>query len=79
MIESNYLKLVFSSAGAVYGNAKGIPIPEETTGATVNPHGASKWMVERIFADYRAAYQLNSVCLRYFNASGADFSGELGE
>jgi UDP-glucose 4-epimerase len=36
-------------------------------------------MVERILADYRKAYGLNSIALRYFNASGADPDGEIGE
>jgi UDP-glucose 4-epimerase len=36
-------------------------------------------MIERILTDYRSAYGLGSFCLRYFNASGADASGEIGE
>ena len=36
-------------------------------------------MVEEILDDFREAYGLQSVCLRYFNAAGADPEGELGE
>jgi UDP-glucose 4-epimerase len=36
-------------------------------------------MVERVLQDYASVYGLNSVCLRYFNACGADPEGELGE
>jgi UDP-glucose 4-epimerase/UDP-arabinose 4-epimerase len=36
-------------------------------------------MAERILADYRSAYGFRSIALRYFNAAGADFDGELGE
>jgi UDP-glucose 4-epimerase len=36
-------------------------------------------MVERILSDHRRAYKLESIALRYFNASGADPDGELGE
>ena len=36
-------------------------------------------MVERILSDYAHAYDLHSIALRYFNASGADPEGELGE
>jgi UDP-arabinose 4-epimerase len=72
-------KLVFSSTGAVYGNAGRDPIKEEAAGETVNPYGRSKWMIEQILTDYRVAYQLNSVCLRYFNACGADPSCTIGE
>jgi UDP-glucose 4-epimerase len=45
----------------------------------INPYGTSKWIIERILADYRSAYGLGSFCLRYFNASGADASGGIGE
>ena len=36
-------------------------------------------MVEQILEDFDRAYGLKSVCLRYFNAAGADPEGELGE
>lgn len=71
--------LVFSSTCAVYGQPEQMPIREATPRDPVNPYGASKLMVERILADYGAAYGLRSVALRYFNACGADEEGELGE
>src|SRR6195952_2101762 len=72
-------RLVFSSTGAVYGNADSKALPEDYACAPINPYGASKWMIERILADYRSAYGFGSFCLRYFNASGADASGAIGE
>ena len=72
-------KLVFSSTGAVYGSADSKPVKESFPCAPINPYGASKWMIERLLTDFRAAYGLTSVCLRYFNASGADPSGLIGE
>jgi UDP-glucose 4-epimerase len=36
-------------------------------------------MVEQALADYDKAYGMKSVCLRYFNAAGADPEGQLGE
>lgn len=72
-------KLVFSSTGAVNGNAGCDPIPESAAGPTVNPYGRSKFMVEQFLTDYRSAYRLNSVCLRYLNACGADQCGAIGE
>src|SRR6476469_4000197 len=72
-------RLVFSSTGAVYGNADSKALPENYPCAPINPYGASKWMIERVLADYRAAYGLGAFCLRYFNASGADPSGDIGE
>src|ERR1700681_1563481 len=79
MREAGCKRLVFSSTGAVYGNADSKALPESYACAPINPYGASKWMIERILADYRSAYGLGSFCLRYFNASGADQSGGIGE
>ncbi len=72
-------RLVFSSTGAVYGNADSQALPENYACVPINPYGTSKWMIERVLADYRAAYGLGSFALRYFNASGADPSGGIGE
>jgi len=79
MREAGCDRLVFSSTGAVYGNADSKALPESYACAPINPYGASKWMIERVLADYRSAYGLGSFALRYFNASGADASGEIGE
>jgi UDP-glucose-4-epimerase GalE len=79
MHEAGCNRLVFSSTGAVYGNADSKALPESYPCAPINPYGASKWMVERMLADYRSAYGLGAFCLRYFNASGADAAGGIGE
>jgi len=72
-------RIVFSSSGAVYGNADSNGLPESFPCAPINPYGASKWMIERMLADYRSAYGFGTFCLRYFNASGADPAGGIGE
>ncbi|GLR88530.1 UDP-glucose 4-epimerase GalE [Bradyrhizobium iriomotense] len=72
-------RIVFSSTGAVYGNADSKALPENFTCVPINPYGASKWMIERMLADYRSAYGFGAFCLRYFNASGADPAGGIGE
>jgi UDP-glucose 4-epimerase len=72
-------RLVFSSTGAVYGHADSKALPETFPCAPINPYGASKWMIERLLADYRSAYGFGAFCLRYFNASGADARGGIGE
>ncbi len=79
MREANCTRLVFSSTGAVYGNASPEPIGEAAALRPVNPYGSSKLMVEQVISDYRAAYRLQPICFRYFNASGADPSGTIGE
>jgi len=56
-----------------------VPIKEEQPQNPINPYGATKLMVERILQDFSHAYDFPSVCLRYFNAAGADPEGRLGE
>jgi UDP-glucose 4-epimerase len=70
---------IFSSTAAVFGEPGYVPIDEAHPRQPVNPYGRSKWMVEQVLEDYDQAFGLKSVCLRYFNAAGADPDGELGE
>lgn len=79
MTHAGVKRFIFSSTAAVYGNPEYSPIDEAHSKAPINPYGRSKWMVEQILEDYGRAYGLKSVCLRYFNAAGADPGGELGE
>lgn len=72
-------QLVFSSTCAVYGAPEVIPITESLPLLPVNPYGFTKRVVERMLADFSAAYGLRYVSLRYFNAAGAHPSGEIGE
>lgn len=72
-------KIIFSSTCATYGEPEALPITEEMRQNPINPYGATKLMVERIFKDYQKAYGLQFVVLRYFNAAGADPVGEIGE
>lgn len=71
--------LIFSSTCATYGVPQALPIVESAPQAPINPYGASKLMVERMIADFGAAYGLRGCALRYFNAAGADPEGEIGE
>ena len=79
MRETDVSNIVFSSTCATYGIPETVPITEDEPQKPINPYGTSKLMVEQILTDYRAAYGLNSVALRYFNAAGADPEGEIGE
>ena len=72
-------RFLFSSTAAIFGDPRYVPIDEAHPKAPINPYGRSKWFVEQMLEDYDRAYGLRSVCLRYFNAAGADPEGELGE
>jgi UDP-glucose 4-epimerase len=79
MVDAGVNKFIFSSTAATYGEPAYTPIDEQHPQWPINPYGRSKLMVEQALADYDHAYGLKSVCLRYFNAAGADPEGELGE
>jgi UDP-glucose 4-epimerase len=72
-------KLVFSSTCATYGTPEKTPITESTPQQPINPYGRTKLMVEWILADAARAHGLGYAALRYFNAAGADPSGDIGE
>lgn len=72
-------KLVFSSTAAVYGDPAYTPIDEKHPTRPINPYGRSKLMAEQLIAEYCTIRGLRAVCLRYFNAAGADRAGEIGE
>ena len=71
--------LVFSSTAAVYGAPTKTPIDEDHPTRPVNPYGETKLAVERALPHYERAYGLRTMCLRYFNAAGADPDRVLGE
>ncbi|NEO30168.1 MAG: UDP-glucose 4-epimerase GalE [Symploca sp. SIO3C6] len=79
MVAAKVKQLVFSSTCAIYGMPKQVPMTEEHPQDPMSPYAASKWMVERMLADFDQAYDLKSVAFRYFNASGANPEGLLGE
>jgi UDP-glucose-4-epimerase GalE len=78
-LDAGIRRFVFSSTCAVYGTPDRVPINEQTPREPVNPYGASKLFFENVLEAYSRAYRLSSVRLRYFNAAGADESGEIGE
>lgn len=77
--DHNIDKFVFSSTCATYGVPTQIPIPENHSQQPINPYGMSKLMIEQILRDFDHAHGLRAMCLRYFNAAGADPAGEIGE
>lgn len=79
MLRAGVKHVVFSSTAAVYGNPHTSPIPETFPIQPVNPYGESKAMVETLLRWFGEIHNVTSVCLRYFNASGSDPEGRLGE
>jgi UDP-glucose-4-epimerase GalE len=79
IIDSKVRHFVFSSTCAVYGIPSTMPITEELPREPINPYGSSKACFEYALQAYDQAYGLRFASLRYFNAAGADESGEIGE
>jgi UDP-glucose 4-epimerase len=73
--------VVFSSSATVYGDPHAVPIREDfPVGATTNPYGRSKLIIEQILGDVAASDPNWSIALlRYFNPVGAHKSGRIGE
>lgn len=79
MKENGVKYFVFSSTAATFGEPVKNKIDETHPQLPINPYGNTKLMVEKMLEDFDRAYGLKAVALRYFNASGADDSGLIGE
>jgi UDP-glucose 4-epimerase len=79
MIRHDVKRFIFSSSAAVYGEPVYTPIDEAHALNPTSPYGETKLWVEKMLASCEAAHGLRAICLRYFNAAGADESGLLGE
>jgi UDP-arabinose 4-epimerase len=79
MVRAGISLIVFSSSCAVYGQPDSMPIIESTQCVPINPYGFTKFVCERMIRDFGEAYGVRSVRLRYFNAAGAEETGEIGE
>jgi len=79
MVKYNIKNIVFSSTAAVYGEPDEIPIKENHPINPGNTYGESKYFFEKAMDRYDKIFDLKYISLRYFNAAGADPSGEIGE
>ena len=72
---------IFSSSCTVYGNAKKLPVTEQTPlSKAESPYGLTKQMGEEIIESFaKANPKYNSILLRYFNPGGAHKSKLMGE
>lgn len=78
-LDAGVKKIIFSSTCAVYGEPAKVPIEEDIPRQPVNPYGVTKLFFEQALEAYDRAYGFRYASLRYFNAAGADESGEIGE
>ena len=79
MARCDVREVVFSSTCATYGNPQYLPMDEAHPQLPINVYGSTKLMTEQALRAYSIAQGWSYVALRYFNASGADESGLIGE
>src|SRR6204780_5440297 len=78
-LDAGVKKIIFSSTCAVYGEPAQVPIEENTPRQPVNPYGVTKLVFELALEADGRPYGFRYASLRYFNAAGADESGEIGQ
>jgi UDP-glucose-4-epimerase GalE len=79
IMRTGVTRIVFSSTCVTYGVPNRVPIDETHPTLPVSPYGESKLAVEKSIRWLGTLKQLRWIALRYFNASGADPEGEIGE
>ncbi|MFB8791577.1 MAG: UDP-glucose 4-epimerase GalE [Potamolinea sp.] len=79
MVAADVKQVVFASTCSIFGEPKQVPMTEDHPQDPINPYAATKWMGERMLADFDSAYGLQSVVFRFFNACGANPEGLIGE
>jgi UDP-glucose-4-epimerase GalE len=79
MAAESVTNFIFSSTCATYGEPIETPITETHPQKPINSYGETKLAIERALPHLEAAYGIRWTALRYFNASGADPDGEIGE
>ncbi|MBL6991109.1 MAG: UDP-glucose 4-epimerase GalE [Bacteriovoracaceae bacterium] len=81
-IKHNVNNFIFSSTAATYGLGDGNPdgVDEKCLPLPINPYGRSKLMTEWMLEDVaNITPDFNYIALRYFNVSGADLDGKIGQ
>lgn len=80
---NNVQRVVFSSSAAVYGDEPSQPKNELSQTKPISPYGYDKLIGEQYMRLYSELYNLETVCLRYFNVYGerqsakSDYSGVI--
>lgn len=63
-------KIVTSSSAGIFGELKTIPIKEDHPIEPDSPYGCTKLCEEKLCLSYAKLYDIEAVCLRYFNVYG---------
>ena len=73
-VEAGVSGFIGASSAAIYVDPKTFPVKENTMPNPVSPYGAEKLAMEHYITAFSNVYNLNSICLRFFNVYGANQS-----
>ena len=68
--DAELTKFVFASSSSIYGDAKELPVTEETIPQPISPYGVTKLAAEHLCSLYAKIYDLPTISLRYFTVYG---------
>jgi nucleoside-diphosphate-sugar epimerase len=63
-------KFIFSSSSSIYGDCSIVPTPESVNDLTKSPYALQKLTIEKYCKIWSELYNLETICLRYFNVYG---------
>jgi UDP-glucose 4-epimerase len=69
-VDSDVTRFAYASSSAVYGEAKNLPIREDSRLSPLSPYGVSKLAAESYVKVFHEVFGLETICLRYFNVYG---------
>ena len=69
-------KVIYASSSSIYGNQEKYPFKETMIANPISPYAFQKYIGELLCQLYSNLYQVQTVCLRYFNAYGPRASTE---
>jgi len=79
MVQFRCPSIVFSSTCAVYGNAVGGAVTEDSALNPNSPYATSKLKAEQLLTRFSRQFNLSLMIFRYFNVAGCDVDAEIGE
>ncbi|MBI2571987.1 MAG: SDR family oxidoreductase [Candidatus Schekmanbacteria bacterium] len=66
-------RLIYAASSSAYGNQKTLPLDESMPANPLSPYGLQKHVGELYCRLFSTVYNLQTVCLRYFNVYGPRF------
>ncbi len=71
-------RLVYASSSSVYGDAKRLPVTEDTIPRPISPYGVTKLAAEHLCRLYWVNFRVPTVSLRYFTVYGPRQRPDMG-